>query len=120
MLEHYIRFGLSVTVLFPESSESDMMHLSAFSRTAALPRYEMLETYLPDDAKIRQEELRIANGEGKGINYNFPPIFQIPGKYNPCSLDQSEVASAIEYAPIVNPVCPSVNIRGRTLAFTRT
>ena len=98
MLEKYIRFGISPTVLFPESSENPVRHLEAFSKTAALPGYEMFDTSFPDDEGIIKEEMHIAAEEGKGINYNFPIAFQFPGRYNPCSLDEKELDSAIAYA----------------------
>ena len=55
--------GIGVTGLFPEAFESDEAHLSSFSCVARLPDYEALETYLPLDEKIFNEEVRIAKGE---------------------------------------------------------
>ncbi len=98
MLERYIRFGISPTVLFPECTQGPLQHLAAFTKAAVFPGYEMLETFLPDDDKVRAEEIRIAREEGKGINYNFPIDFQVPGRYNPCSFSDEELRSAIDYA----------------------
>lgn len=98
MLERFIKFGISVPVLYPECTSSPLSHLAAFAKTAMLPDYEMLETFLPDDENVRKEEIKIAREEGKGINYNFTIDFQVPGKFNPCSLDKSKVDNAIGYA----------------------
>lgn len=90
--------GIGVTGLFPEAFESDEAHLSSFSCVARLPDYDALETYLSLDKRIFNEEVRIAKGEGKRINYNFPIEFQHLGKFNPCSYDRNERRNAVELA----------------------
>jgi sugar phosphate isomerase/epimerase len=96
--QKYFKFGIGVSNFYPGSFTDELEHLRAFSVVASIPGYETLETFMPLTKEVFHEEMRIALGEGKQINYNLPPAFQCLGKFNPCSKDSNERASALDLA----------------------
>ena len=97
-LSSYFTFGISVGLLYPEAALSAERQLSAFTKTAQLPHYESLEAILSDEPSIRKAQIEIAKEEGKIINYNFPPEFQVPGQFDPSSENPLYRKSALERA----------------------
>lgn len=97
MIERYVKMGLSPFILFKEMRTGPSGEISALSKAARLRNYEVLEAFLSDDAALRQEELKIIWGEGKSVTYNARPLYQLPGKYNICSLDDVEFRNGLDY-----------------------
>ncbi len=96
MIERYCRLGISPGLLYPEMFSGNLAHLAGFTKAVSLPGYEVLETFLADDAAVRKEELKLAREEGKLLSYNMVTAIQIPGPYNPCSFDEKERMRAAE------------------------
>jgi|GEM_PF-879002 len=98
--QKFCRFGIGVGNMYPRSFYTPEGHLRAFSTVATFPGYEVLETFLPLDERIKTEELKILQEEGKVINYNFPIGLQSKGEHNPSDLDAGVRRKAIEYAKL--------------------
>lgn len=86
-----VRFGLSPSMLYPDSFDGDMPELYACYRAVcAYPEVEALESFLPDDGVLRKKIINVMKGAGKVLNYNTPGSFQLDGPMNPCS-DSPEI-----------------------------
>ncbi len=97
MIERYVKMGLSPIILFKEMRTGTFGEISALAKASRLKNYEVLETFLSDEAAVRREELNMIWGEGKSITYNARPLYQVPGKYNICSLDDEEFRNGLDF-----------------------
>lgn len=90
-----VRFGISPSMLFPSSFESELEHFSAVDICCRLPEYECFETFLPSDPALRKAEIQRMRISGKTLNYNSPGYFQLDGPYNACSDDPQQRKHAL-------------------------
>ncbi len=105
MIERYVRLGLSSIILFKEMQTGPLGELEALSKASRLKNYEVIETFLSDDAALRKEELRMLWGEGKSISYNARALYQVPGKYNINSLDETEFQNGVDHMKRQLDIC---------------
>ena len=93
LISSYLKVGISPTLLFPESFTDDLVHFHAVNTACSMPQFEVLETFLSEDAELRKRELRVIRESGVTVNYNYPLILSQDGPKNPCS-DQPEIRKA--------------------------
>ncbi len=105
MIERYAKLGLSSIILFKEMQTGPLGELEALAKASRLRNYEVIETFLSDDAALRKEELRMIWGEGKSISYNARALYQVPGKYNINSLDKVEFQNGIDHMKRQLDIC---------------
>ncbi|MDL2247762.1 sugar phosphate isomerase/epimerase [Bacteroides sp. OttesenSCG-928-J23] len=98
VISQYARVGISPSMLFPASFEDDLLHLHSINTVCRMPQYEVLETFLAEDAGIRKQELRIIRETGKILNYNSPMALQQDGPQNPCGDDPEIRKAGLAYA----------------------
>lgn len=94
-LKDFVSFGISPSMLFPQSFDDELAHFKAVVLCCRLSEFERFEAFLPGDSALRQAEIKEMKEHHKLLNYNIPGYFQLDNSFNPCSDDSFTRAHAL-------------------------
>ena len=79
MSSYTYRLGVNHHLLFPESMADAAVHEHTLAELLAWPEFAIVDCYTAGDAAQRRREAAMLSASGKGVVYNSPLYYTMPG-----------------------------------------